>query len=205
MYNPGMIPGIILAAGRSERMGRSKALLPCGPGGEPFVRVLARTLSAGGVAGVIIVGRPGATDLHAEVEAIGMSATFVENAGADAGQLSSLLAGLAVADRPGVRAILMTPVDAPLVGAGTVERLLAEFRSTGAPIVRAVHRGVHGHPVVFSRAVFDDLRRADPSLGAKAVLRAYERAILNVETDDPGVVADIDTPEDYRAVFGQPL
>lgn len=205
MYNRGMILGIILAAGRSSRMGRSKAMLPCGAGGEPFVRVLARALSAGGAAGVIVVGRPGARELHAEVEALGMEATFVENAGADAGQLSSLLAGLAVADRPGVRAILMTPVDAPLVGAGTVERLIAGFRSTGAPIVRAVHHGAHGHPVLFSRAVFDELRRADPSVGAKAVLRAYERAVLNVETDDPGVMADIDTPEDYRAVFGQPL
>lgn len=204
----GMIPGLILAAGRSERMGRSKALLPCGAGGEPFVRVLARALCAGGVADVIVVGRTDAADLRAEVEAVEVTSLpvrFVENADADAGQLSSLLAGLGVADRPGVRAILMTPVDAPLVTAGTVARLLAEFSSSGAPIVRAMHHGVHGHPVIFSRAVFGELRRADPSLGAKAVLRAHERAIRNVEVDDPGVVADIDTPEDYQAIFGRPL
>jgi CTP:molybdopterin cytidylyltransferase MocA len=50
--------------------------------------------------------------------------------------------------------------------------------------------------------VFDDLRAADLGLGAKAVLRAHAEAIINVAVDDPGVLGDIDTPDDYRAQFG---
>ena len=193
---------MILAAGRSSRMGRAKALLPCGPG-ESFVRRLARSLCDGGVRHVLIVGRPDDEALREEVAAMPLPARFVENPGADAGQLSSVLAGLDSADVPGTRGLLVTPVDAPLVTAATVATLLAVFGSTGAPIVRAVYRGRHGHPVVFSRDVFESLRRADPAVGAKAVLRAHALAIVNVEVDDAGVVGDVDTPEDYRALFGR--
>jgi molybdenum cofactor cytidylyltransferase len=197
-----MVPGVILAAGRSSRMGRAKALLPCGPG-ESFVRRLARSLCDGGVQRVVIVGRPDDEALREEVAAMPLRARFVENPGADAGQLSSVLAGLDAADVPGTRGVLVTPVDAPLVTAATVATLLAVFGSTGAPIVRAVYRGRHGHPVVFSRDVFESLRRADPAVGAKAVLRAHADAIVDVDVDDAGVVGDVDTPEDYRALFGR--
>ncbi len=93
---------------------------------------------------------------------------------------------------------MVIPVDAPLVAPETVSELIAVFTATGATIVRARYRGRNGHPVIFSRAVFDDLRRADPTVGAKAVLRAHANSIVNVDVDDPGVPGDIDTPEDYE-------
>jgi molybdenum cofactor cytidylyltransferase len=195
-----MVTGIILAAGRSSRMGRAKPLLTC-PDGRTFVHRLAASLCDGGVQATVVVGRPEDDPLRAEVAALGLPVRFVENPDADAGQLSSLLAGLRAADGAGVRAVLAAPVDAPLVASDTIAALLAVFGSTGAPIVRAVYNGRHGHPVLFSRAMFEDLRRADPAVGAKAVLRAHARAILDVEVDDPGVVADVDTPEDYRRLF----
>jgi molybdenum cofactor cytidylyltransferase len=131
-----------------------------------------------------------------------LTARFIENPAADAGQLSSVLAGLEAADAIGTSGLLVTPVDAPLVSAGTVTELLDVFGVTNAPVVRATHRGKHGHPVVFSRGVFDSLRRADPDIGAKAVLREHALAIVNVEVDDPGVVSDVDTLDDYRTLFG---
>ena len=132
-----------------------------------------------------------------------LPARFVENPGANTGQLSSILAGLEAADVHRTSGLLVTPVDAPLVTPATVAALLAMFSSTGASIVRAVYRGRHGHPVVFSRDVFESLRRADPDVGAKAVLRAHPDSIVNVDVDDAGVVGDVDTPEDYRALFGR--
>lgn len=183
-------------------MGRPKALLTCADG-ETFVCRLARAFHDGALPEALVVGRPDDVALRTEVASLTVPARYVENADADAGQLSSVLAGLRVADRPGVRAVLVAPVDSPLIGAETVRALLAVFASTGAPIVRACHGGRHGHPVIFSRAVFDDLRHADPAIGARAVLRAHERAIVNVEVDDPGVVIDVDTPDDYRRIFGR--
>jgi molybdenum cofactor cytidylyltransferase len=198
-----MLAGIIVAAGRSSRMGRAKALLQS-PDGRTFVHRLARAMCDGGLTDTIVVGRPEDSGLRQEVNAIGGAVRFVDNPGADAGQLSSVLAGLAAAEIRDVRAVVLAPVDAPLIRAATFAAVLARFASTAAPIVRAVHGGRHGHPVLFSRAVFDDLRRADPAIGARSVVRAHAPLVVDVEVDDPGVLADVDTPEDYARLLGPP-
>jgi len=61
----------------------------------------------------------------------------------------------------------------------------------------------HGHPVIFDRALLDELRAAPLDAGAKSVVRAHEHEILNVAVDDEGCLADVDTPEDYRTLRGE--
>jgi molybdenum cofactor cytidylyltransferase len=195
-----MVGGIILAAGRSTRMGTPKALL-LAPDGLTFVARLIRTLIRGGIDAPLVVGRSDDAALQSEVESAG--ARLVINPDADeGGQLSSLLAGLRKADRPGVRGLMVIPVDAPMVMPDTVARLIAVFSDTSGGIIRARYQGRNGHPVIFSRSLFDELRHASPDAGAKAVLRAHQDDIINVDVDDPGVVADIDTPADYRNLRG---
>jgi molybdenum cofactor cytidylyltransferase len=199
-----MVPGIILAAGRSTRMGTAKPLLTVGADGPTFVSALASSLLAGGVADVLVVGRADDEALARELrrcEDAGTAVRFVPNPDADRGQLSSVLAGLNAADKPGVTALLITPVDAPLVRAETVAALLGACASGRAPIVRATYQRRHGHPVIFRRSVFDELRAADPGIGAKAVVHAHRADILDLDVDDPGVLHDIDAPEDYARVF----
>jgi molybdenum cofactor cytidylyltransferase len=199
-----MIPGVILAAGLSSRMGQPKALLPAGSGGPSFVRRLSATLLEGGVADVIVVGRPDDGVLRAEIEGLGTGVRFVANPRADEGQLSSVLAGLNAADRPGVHGVLVTPVDVPLTLPTTVRALLTVFATSRAPIVRATYHGRHGHPVIFGRVVFEALRHADPSVGAKAVVRAHAADVIDLEVDDPSVLHDIDRPDDYVRAFTPP-
>ena len=194
---------IILAAGRSRRMGLPKALLIHTPTGNTFVSRLIGELRRAGIAAVLVVARPDDAALRTAVE--WEHATLVVNARADDGQLSSLLAGLAVAEHAGADAVLVTPVDVPLVTSATMRAVLDAAERSSAVIVRAVHAGRHGHPVVFKRAVFEELRRADPSSGAKAVVRADPARVLDVETEEPGVAFDLDTPEDYARAFGRPL
>src|SRR5205085_8740546 len=110
---------------------------------------------------------------------------------------------LRVVDRPGVRAALVTLIDVPLVAPSTVRTLLEEYRSGASLLVRPVSGGRHGHPVIFDRALFDELRRANPKEGAKEVVRAYAAELLNVEVDDEGAFTDIDTPEDYERWIGE--
>jgi CTP:molybdopterin cytidylyltransferase MocA len=186
-------------------MGRPKAFLTVDEAGVTFVERVARTLLAGGAADALVVGRADDEVLRGVADQMGAGVRFVPNPDADTGQLSSIVAGLAVADRPGTRGILVTPVDLPLIAPTTVTALLTAFSSSAAPIVRATHGGRHGHPVVFARAVFADLRHADPRVGAKAVLRAHQQDIRNVEVGDPGVLLDVDTPEDYARLFSRPL
>jgi CTP:molybdopterin cytidylyltransferase MocA len=195
-----VIPGIILAAGLSTRMGTSKALLLAGSG-RTFAHLLAHTLLDGGVTDALIVGRPDDEPLQREVDALGSHVRFVVNEHADTGQLSSVVAGLNAADRPGVRGVLVTPVDAPFVRSSTIRALIETASAAHPPIVRPAYHGRHGHPVMFSRVVFDELRRADPSVGAKAVVHAHAGDVINLEVDDPGVLVDVDTPDDYERII----
>ena len=201
MPNSSGVLGTILAAGWSRRMGRSKALLRC-PDGQPFVERITRSLHGGGVHQVAVVGRSDDEALQIAVAALRPVTQFVDNPHAQQGQLSSIQAAIARAEARRSDGLLVIPVDLPLVRAATVAAALEAFRTDRAAIVRVTHRGQHGHPVIFPARVFDDLRAASPSIGAKAVLRAHAATVLDVEVDDPGVLRDIDSPEDYRAVFG---
>lgn len=198
-----VVPALILAAGESSRMGRAKALLRSGDSHASFLEELTTALRLGGVGDVLVIGRPDDVLLQEEGARLIPPIRFVPNPHADTGQLSSVIAGLNVADRPGTRGILLAPVDMPLVTGETVAALLGAFRATLAPIVRPVCQGRHGHPVIFGRTVFDQLRHADPSEGARAVVHANRAAIVDIEVSDPGVLVDIDTPEDYARVFGR--
>ncbi len=193
-----MTPAIVLSAGASTRMGRPKALLAAGD--RTFIRRILDTLRAAGVPEAVVVVRAGQEQVIVEVEASGFGRTVL-NPRAEEGQLSSLIAGLDAIDRPGVDGVLVTLVDVPLIGAAAVRTLLERAAASAAPVVRAVHQGRHGHPVIFKRQLFDALRRADPAAGAKAVVRAVQ--VEDVETGDPGVVEDVDTPEEYARLFGE--
>jgi len=197
---PIMVVALILAAGASSRMGRPKALLPIGDG--TFVTRVCRTLLEAGVDDLVVVAGAEHHAVAAEIGEAGLRARVVENARRQEGQLSSVLAGLAVADRPGVDAVLVHLVDTPLVRPETVRAVLDAFRRTNAPIVRPAVGGRHGHPVLFARKVFDDLRRADPAIGARAVVQAHAAEVCDVAVDDEGACRDIDTPEDFARLPG---
>jgi molybdenum cofactor cytidylyltransferase len=199
---PTSIAPIVLAAGESTRMGSPKALLRDSAGRTFVARILGTLAAAGFTDATVVTG-----SLHAAIVAavaaegagaVGLTIHFVRNADPSQGQLSSLLVGLDHVSRPGVTAAMVTLVDVPLLSAGTIHAVVEAYCRSRAPIVRPVHAELHGHPVIFDAGVFNELRAADPAQGAKAVLRAHEREILNVPVDDAGALADIDTPEDYR-------
>jgi molybdenum cofactor cytidylyltransferase len=198
-----MIPVIVLAAGKSSRMGRPKAALSLA-GGDTFITRVVRAFTSASVEDVVVVV---GHDAQAVVDAFAASdlrARFVENPDYEQGQLSSLLAGLNVVDRPGVVATLVTLVDVPLISAATVKAVVDRYRTTRAPVVRPVRgaehhqHGQHGHPVLIDRKLFDAIRRSDPATGAKPVIRAYASAAGDVVVDDDGAFADADTPDDYE-------
>lgn len=193
-----MIPGIVLSAGDSSRMGRPKALLPIGADGESFLHRITRVLQEGGVEEVIVVLGRDAETIRKALPVIPSQLRLIDNNDYEQGQLSSLLVGLRAADRPGVRAVLVTLVDVPLFSAATVRTILKAYQAGGASIVRPTKYGRHGHPVIFDRAVFPELRRADPTTGAKSVVHAHRADLLDVEIADEGAFIDIDTPEDYE-------
>lgn len=197
-----MIAGIVLAAGRSSRMGRPKALLETGEG--TFVERAVTALRDGGCNRLVVVvpGSAGSDPAAASVaEAAGAAgADLAFNGVPRSEQIDSLRAGIGAV--PLAEAIVVLPVDVPLSGPAAVAAVIGRFRATHAPVVVALHAGRRGHPVLFGRAVFGDLHRSDLSEGARSAIELHEAQVVEASVDDPGVLLDIDRPEDYRRLMG---
>lgn len=201
-------------------MGRPKALLPL-PAGDCFLSRLTDTFWMAGVPRVVaVLGHDSAKirralNVSPRLDVVDVASPgrpdrtlrLVDNRDPSRGQLSSLLVAIDLLCQhpPTPAAVLVTPVDLPLLAADTVRRVVAAWRRTAAPIVRPVCERIHGHPVLFGAAVFDELRRGDPSLGARAVVQAHQAGTVDVEVTDAGAFDDIDTPEDYLRLIGVPL
>jgi molybdenum cofactor cytidylyltransferase len=177
-------------------MGRAKALLPIGED-DTFLTRVVRTFQRADVEDIVVVLGPEAEMIANDVIARGLTPRFVLNADYETGQLSSLLAGLRAVDRPGVAGMLLTLVDVPLVSAETVRAVLDRFRAVRPAVARPVQRDRHGHPIAINRSLFDALRAADPSKGAKPIIRANVSLQGDVDTTDEGAFTDIDTPDEY--------
>jgi molybdenum cofactor cytidylyltransferase len=193
------IPAIVLAAGRSSRMGEPKSRLQL-PGGDTFLGRVTRELTAGGAAPVIVVvsgceepGPPSAAPGGA------VTVQYVINAEPDRGQTSSLQCGLAsVRDAP---AVLVTLVDVPLVTAAVVRALIHASASSGAALVRPTRGGRHGHPIVIAQPVIGELLAADPSVPARSIIRCHAADGVELQVADDGPFLDVDTPEEYRRLI----
>ena len=99
---------------------------------------------------------------------------------------------------------MMLPVDIPSVSPVTVQVLREVFDRGPEPLVRANHQGRHGHPVIVGRSLFAELQAADPAVGARAVLRRDPSRVRELDVDDPGVLRDVDVPDDYRRLLAGP-
>lgn len=196
-----MIGTIVLAAGASTRMGSPKALLP-DPDGCPFIVRILRTVRAAGLDDVVVV--TGAR--HAEIAAaVEQDPTLTDvrlarNPDPSRGQLSSIWTGMDAVIRPQTEAIAIMLVDVPMTAEATVRSVVDTWRRTHAPIVRPAVGSLHGHPVIFSRPLFQELREAPLDRGGKVVVRAHEAELVNVAVEDRGCVSDVDTPADYQAL-----
>ena len=196
-----MVPGVILAAGDSTRMGFPKALLLTRDG-TPFVVAIASSFAAAGIQDIVVVtGRDHEriSDALAERD-LAIRPRVVRNPDPSRGQLSSLLEGMEAVVTPDTPALVVTLVDVPRLDPHTVRLVVAEWQRTQAAIVRPAIGDRHGHPVVFDRRLFAELRAAPADAGAKAVVRAHAHEILNVPVADEGCLVDVDTPQDYEAL-----
>jgi CTP:molybdopterin cytidylyltransferase MocA len=182
-------------------MGRPKAGLALSDYADTFLSRLIRTFTTAGMPDIVVVTGSTPDAVRAAAGRTRRPVRFEHNAQWPEGQLSSLLAGLR--ERPGdvVEAALVTLVDAPLVSAATVVRLVETWRRHRPLLVRPARGDEHGHPVLFDRQLFDELRTADPARGAKTVVRAHEADILNLAVEDSGAFLDIDTEQEYREVL----
>jgi molybdenum cofactor cytidylyltransferase len=184
------VAGVLLAAGTSSRFGDANKLL-ASVDGDPIVRRAARTLAAADPSPLVAVVGHEADRVRDAIDGLGFEA--VDNPAYERGQATSVRAGVrAVADAP---AAVFALGDMPFVAPDTIAALVSTYRAGEWTALAAAHDGRRGNPVLFDARHFDALADADGDVGGREVLLGAENAAL-VETGDPGVRRDIDTPAD---------
>ena len=193
------VAAAVLAAGRSSRMGRPKALLPLGD--QTFLERVVATADGVGLSPVRVV--VGAHREAIERALPWLHDRFLFNEHVDDGQLHSLRIVLRALPTRCTACVMML-VDHPLVRVRTVRALVEAFEREGAPMVVPRFGDRRGHPVLFARELFEPLCTGPLDGGARRIVRDRGVRPLEVAVDDPGVLSDIDTPAEYEEARGAP-
>ena len=191
------VAAIVLAAGRSTRMGGPNKLL-ADIGGKPLVRIaVEQALAARARPVVVVTGHQ-----RGEVEAAlkGLSVTFAHNPDYAQGLSGSLKAGIAALPAEADGAIVCLG-DMPQVDAALIDKLIAAFDpENGALVVVPTIAGKRGNPVVWSRRFFADLSHLEGDVGARHLIGSYPEAVVEVPVTGSAAFIDVDTPDALRAV-----
>jgi molybdenum cofactor cytidylyltransferase len=195
-----MIAAIVLAAGDSTRMGRSKALLELD--GKYFIDIILTKIHTANYNKIIVV-------LGRQYESIqnsirfGKSYTLLKNENPQEGQLSSLKLAIAELESP-VQGSLMALVDHPLVSQSTYFEIHELAIRKPESIIIPTFKNKRGHPVYFGNKFFTELLEAPLEKGAKYVVNNNQSQVIELALEDEGIIRDIDTPEEYN-IYGRNL
>jgi molybdenum cofactor cytidylyltransferase len=191
------IAAIVLAAGRSTRMGAINKLI-AEIGGKPLVRIAAEQALASHAAPVIVV--TGHEREKVEAALAGLPVRFAHNAGYAEGLGSSLRAGIAAVPKE-ADGVIVCLGDMPQVDAQLIDKLLAAFDpEKGALVVVPSIGGRRGNPVVWARRCFADLMTVQGDIGARHLISSYPEAVVEVPVAGDAALTDVDTPESLSAV-----
>ena len=187
---------ILLAAGESSRMGQLKALLPWR--GQPLLQHQVSALREGGADRVMVVLGHRADELSPLLEGLG-GVEWVLNPDYLEGKTTSIKTGLSAIDPAVVNEILLLNVDQPRSSAD-IAHILNTHRSGDSSVTIPTCGGKGGHPIVFSAKLLDELLAIDEeSQGVKAVVQRRPESVNRFPLENPEILLDLNTPEQYRA------
>lgn len=194
----GPVDAIVLAAGRSSRMGGPNKLLATFDGMPLIRRVVEATMAGGARKTVVVTGHQAQ---RVEAALVGTGVDFVHNGDFAAGLSTSIKAGLAALDEAAAGALVVLG-DMPGVGAGDLRRMVKAFRgSEGRSIVRATHAGKRGNPVLLPRRLFAEIARLEGDAGARHLVENDALPVIDVELGSAATM-DVDTPKAMEEAGG---
>lgn len=185
-----MITAIILAAGQSRRMGRQKLLLPFA--GQTVIGHVADQFIQSLCAEVFVVVSESA-DLKKALICKGVK--LIINPDLHSDMLSSVRAGIKSLP-PSCEAVLITPGDMPLIHTAQINQLIQTGREE--KIVAPVYEGRRGHPLLVPRHYFKEILTCYDGIGLRGLLQTHANEVCEFAVNHPGVLQDIDLPEDYE-------
>ena len=174
-------------------MGRDKALLTYQ--GQSFLESIVAKLRQTGVGHIAVVLGHHAEEIQRAVKL--ESVEIVVNRDYQRGQTSSLQAGLRALEASDAEAVVLCPVDHPAFSPETVRRLIEAFGQNHLPAAMPTFQGQRGHPVLIGRELFGELLALPADRGANSVLRQHRDATAFIDTEDSGILLDVDDPEIY--------
>lgn len=188
-----MITGLVLAAGRSERMGTPKQLLTFG--GVTLIEQVIRTLTCSrlGKEVVVVLGCR-AMDIAKRIS--GLPVRLAYNPDPEGDMVSSIRCGLAYIEPD--QAIMITLGDQPLVTTGIVNRLIDEYEKRPEGMVLPVYEGKRGHPMILSPAYREDILFESMPGGLKALRDRHAESVRSVAVGTDAVLIDLDHRSDYE-------
>ncbi len=192
------IGAVVLAAGQSQRMGRPKLTLPWGE--RSVIEQVVATLVGAGIAEIVVV--TGGSREAVEGALTGYPVRLAHNTDdARVENLSSLQVGiraLAALSCQALAASLVVLGDQPTIETGVVKAVIGTYRETGAPLVVPSYQMHRGHPWLVEHGLWTELLEMAEDQTMRDFLGAHEEKIAYVEVDSPGILKDMDTPEDYQ-------
>lgn len=187
------IAALILAAGESSRMKRLKPLLPLA--GQTVIERVIGLFRQIGIADIRAVLGHGADRLVPVLDRQGVP--HVINTDYQSGMFSSIQTGAAHLGN-GCGAFFLLPADIPFVRPETLQKLIAAFRETGQLVYRPRYQGRRGHPPLISAELIPEILAFQEPGGLRALLSRHAERCVDIDCDDPGILIDLDTPEDYQ-------
>jgi molybdenum cofactor cytidylyltransferase len=189
----GKIAAVVLAAGRSARMGPHNKLLER-IAGETIIAHVVGVVIASGAAPVIVVTGFESHRIEEVLRDLGI--TFVHNPDFDQGMSGSIKAGLSELPMDCDGALILLG-DMPEVSASDIEALIAAFAQAGKDaICIPVRGGTRGNPVLWGASYFGEMKQIGGDRGAKGLIAKYAQRVVEVPVESEGIFADVDTPED---------
>jgi molybdenum cofactor cytidylyltransferase len=192
-----MISGIVLAAGKSERMGQPKMILPWGD--TTVVGQVITTLVDAGLGEVVVVTGSGRENIAQALSPLphNWPVRLVFNPHFAAGEmLSSLQAGIAALDES-VEAALLALGDQPQIESRVVRAVLDAYRESDLRLVVPSYQMRRGHPMLFHHSLWPDILALHPPHTLRDLLVSHHDQIHYVTVDTPTILQDMDTPADY--------
>jgi molybdenum cofactor cytidylyltransferase len=188
-----LVTGIILSAGESRRMGTLKQLLPWGK--TIILQQVIDNALASRLGAVSLVLGYRADEVASKIR-ISPRISVSINQDFKAGMGSSIVCGIKAAPA-NAEAFMVLLGDQPHIGTAVIDKLIDSYQGGGHGIVIPVYDGRRGHPVIFGSRYREELLSIGDQ-GAREVVRRHSDDILEVPTDTPGVLTDIDTPQEYQ-------
>jgi molybdenum cofactor cytidylyltransferase len=196
------VVAILLAAGRSRRMGAFKPLLPFGE--TTVIRQCIQNLRQGGVEDIVVVVGHRADELQRSVSDLNLR--FAVNPDPTSEMGASIARGLSQLDL-NTQAVLVALTDQPAIPPDVISAIVAEWTS-GERLVVPEFLGRGGHPVLVDLSFREELSNLDSTGGLRSFFKGHRKQVLRLPVNSPFIAQDMDTWDDYRAlhqdVFGVP-